>query len=36
MTMKDLGFVEKWGFEIWSNDLNPFLERFQLKIRFEI
>jgi len=25
-------FEEKWGFEIWLNDLNPFLERFELEI----
>jgi len=27
--LKDLGFEEKLAFEIWLNDLNPFLERFQ-------
>jgi len=27
--LKDLGFEEKWGFEIWLNDLNTFLERFE-------
>jgi len=27
-----MGFEEKWGFEIWLNDLNPFLERFELEI----
>jgi len=30
LTLKDVGFEEKWGFEIWLNDLNPFLERFDL------
>ena len=25
--LKDLGFEEKQGFEIWVNDLNTFLER---------
>ena len=29
-TWKDLGFEEKWRLEIWLNDLNPFLERFEM------
>jgi len=28
--LKDLGFEEKWGFEIWLNDLNTFLEKFEI------
>jgi len=28
--LKDLGAEEKWGFEIWLNDLNTFLERFEI------
>jgi len=28
LTVKDLGFEAKWGFEIVLNDLNSFLERF--------
>jgi len=33
----DLGrFEEKWGFEIWLKDFNPFVGRFQLKIPLEI
>jgi len=28
----DLRFEEKWGFEIWLKDFNPFLGRFRLKI----
>jgi len=28
--LKDLGFEEKWGFEIWLTDLNTFLERFEI------
>jgi len=29
LTLKDLGFEEKYGFEIW---LNPFLERFEILV----
>ena len=33
----DLGrFEEKWGFEVWLKDFNPFVGRFQLKIPLEI
>jgi len=28
--VKDLGFEEKWEFEIWLNDLNAFLKRFEI------
>jgi len=28
--MKDLGLEQKWGFEIWTNGLNPVLERFEI------
>jgi len=31
--LKDLGFEEKWRFEIWLNDLNTFLERFEIWVR---
>jgi len=27
---KDLGFEEKWGFEICLKELNTFLERFEI------
>jgi len=30
--LKDLGFEEKWGFEIWKNGLNTFLERYEGEI----
>jgi len=30
LDLKDLGFEQKWGFEIWLNDLNTFLERFKI------
>jgi len=30
LTVKDLGFEEKWGFEIWINDSNPVLERYEI------
>jgi len=28
--LEDLEFKQKWGFEIWPNDLNPFAERFEI------
>jgi len=28
--LKDLGFEEKWVYEVWLNDLNTFLERFEI------
>jgi len=28
--MKGLEFEEKWGFEIWLNDCNPLIERFEI------
>jgi len=28
--LEDLEFKQKWGFEIWPNDLNPFAERFKI------
>jgi len=28
--LKYLGFEEKMGFDIWLNDLNTFLERFEI------
>ena len=31
--LKDLGFEEKCRFEIWQNDLNTFLERFEIWVR---
>jgi len=31
--LKDLGFEEKWGFEINLNNLNPFLKRFEISVK---
>ena len=31
--MKDLTFEEKWGFEIWLKDFNPFLGRFEILVK---
>ena len=32
-TLKHLGFEEKWGFAIWLNDLNPFIERYEISVK---
>lgn len=29
-TLKHLGFKEKWGSEIWLNDFDPFLDRYEI------
>ena len=35
--LERLGIWRKWGFEIWLNNLNPFLERFEISVkRFDL
>ena len=33
LTLKDLGFEEKRGFETWLNDINAFLERYEIWVK---
>ena len=31
--LERFGIDKKWGFEIWLNDLNPFLKRFEIWVK---